>query len=87
MGGDELAHRFDQVHAQVVPYEHDRAAELDVRSDLSDADRIAALRAALQQVMPVLAYCADREAADDPKHAAVVIAAADEAAQALARTA
>ncbi|WP_424863389.1 hypothetical protein [Streptomyces sp. MMS24-I29] len=60
---------------------------LPPRRDLSDADRIAALRAALQLVVPVLAYCAGREAADDPKQAAVVLAAADEAAQALARTA
>lgn len=36
MVGDELAHRFGQVHAQVVPYEHDRAAELDVRPDARD---------------------------------------------------
>jgi hypothetical protein len=55
--------------------------------DPSDADRAAELRSALQRVLPVLAYCAGREAADDSQQAAVVLAAADAVTGALARTA
>ncbi|MET9662739.1 hypothetical protein [Streptomyces sp. NPDC006510] len=59
----------------------------DDGQDPSDADRAAELRAALQRVLPVFAYCAGREAADDPQQAAVVLAAADAVTSALARTA
>ncbi|MFJ4637555.1 hypothetical protein ACIP69_18265 [Streptomyces hygroscopicus] len=48
---------------------------------------IADLRAALQRVIPLLSFSAGREAVTDPKHSALLSAAADNLTDILSRTA
>lgn len=45
------------------------------------------LRAALQRAIPLLSYAAGREAADNPEHAAQVLAAVEDMTALLLRTA
>ena len=47
---------------------------------------IAELRAALQRAIPLLSYAAGREAADNPEHAAQVVAATEDMTALLIRT-
>ncbi|MEV5203238.1 hypothetical protein [Streptomyces sp. NPDC053720] len=54
--------------------------------ELSDADRIVVLRAALQKVAPVLDFYAGWMVADDPKQTALLLATADDVRDVLART-
>jgi hypothetical protein len=50
------------------------------------SEHITGLRAALQRAIPLLSYCAGREAATDPTQAAVLVEAISDMTDVLART-